>query len=68
MCIFKPPKPNATVSQTVPSPQPTADPTPVGDVRKAEDKELYGGTPDLRVARTQTPSSVTSGGAGLKLM
>lgn len=68
MCMFKQPKPNKVVQQTVPSPQPTAEPTEVGDVRKAEDEELYGGVPDLRVARTSTPASVSTGGAGLKLM
>lgn len=62
------PKQNKVINQTVPDPQETADPTEIGGARKAEDKALFGGTPDLRTSRNSTPAAVANSGSGLKLM
>ncbi len=67
MCIFKQPKPNKTVNQSVPEPEKTAEPTDVGSARDQEDKDLFGGVPDLRVDRNSTGTN-TAAGSGLNLM
>lgn len=69
MCVFSKPKASETqaVTQAVPNPEATAEPTQIGNARKKEDDELFGGVPDLRVDRS-TPTSVASSGAGLNLM
>jgi hypothetical protein len=66
MCpnLFKKPK----VPGVLPSPAKVADPTQIGDARKAEDLALFDGTPDLRVDRSTTGGGVGSGGSGLGTM
>jgi hypothetical protein len=66
MCFASKPNTSA-VQQTVPQPEQTAEPTQIGQTRKAEDTSLFGGVPDLRVDRT-TPAAVTNAGSGLALM
>lgn len=68
MCIFGSPKKDQVVQQTVPSPEPIAEATSIGKARKAEDEDLYGGTPDLRVARNPSLNTNGAAGSGLNLM
>lgn len=63
-CFF-PKAPKANVPAPTPQPEKTADPTEIGDARKAEDETLFGGIPDLRVDRSAAPTSMPAGGAGL---
>lgn len=68
--LFSKPKQNKIINQTTPEPEKTAEPSEIGDARRAEDQELFGegGTPQLRVDRAGTPASVGASGSGLKLM
>lgn len=50
-----------------PQPQKVADPQQIGEARKAEDKTLFGGIPDLRVDRSTTSGGVGAGGSGLNV-
>jgi hypothetical protein len=49
-------------------PEKTAEPDEVGAARKAEDEELFGGVPELRVDRSATSGGVAASGTGLKVM
>jgi hypothetical protein len=64
MCFLPKPKGNKVPDPT-PEPQKVADPQEIGGARKAEDKTLFGGIPDLRVDRNSAPAAVNTGGAGL---
>lgn len=67
--LFGGQKQNKVVSQTVPEPETTAEPTAIGGARKQEDEALFGSTsPELRTNRTATPPGVAASGSGLKLM
>lgn len=46
MCPPKPPR----LADPLPPPEKTAEPGEIGGKRKAEDKTLFGGVPDLRTA------------------
>lgn len=52
----------------MPEPEETAEPDEVGAARKAEDEELFGGVPELRVDRSATAGGVAASGSGLKVM
>jgi hypothetical protein len=64
MCFFPKAK-EPKVSNPLAEPDKTADPVDIGNNRKAEDKTLFGGIPDLRVDRSAAPASIPAGGAGL---
>lgn len=52
----------------VPEPQKTAEPSEIGTQRKAEDKALFGGKPELKNPKGGVPKPVATGGTGLKVM
>lgn len=55
------PKPTA-------EPEKPADPPEVGEARKAEDEQLFGGVPDLRTDRSALEGGAGAGGSGLGQM
>lgn len=65
MC-FNPPK-QKKLADPIPQPEKVAEPSEIGDARKAEDETLFGGVPDLRVDRSVTSGGTTADGTGLKL-
>lgn len=52
----------------LPDPEKIAEPTAIGDARKAEDTALFGGVPNLRVDRSATSGGVGADGSGLGTM
>lgn len=65
MCIV--PKMSKPTVNQAPQPEATAAPQDPTQNRKAEDKALFGGVPDLRIDPSATAGGATAGGAGLKM-
>jgi hypothetical protein len=62
------PKRAETPAPAPAAPSPIAEETALGDVRKAEDKALFGSSaPSLRVDRSATSGGVGADGAGLRM-
>lgn len=65
MCIDGGDQPQ--LADPAPKPEKSALPSDIGDARKAEDEQLFGGKPDLAAPRTSTaPTAIT--GSGLNPM